>query len=458
MRPHVKRVFTVRRVRDLVATLDEAFATTKSGVPGPVFVECPVDLLYPEALVREWYGVDKSPAGLAGRAQQLYLNRHLAKLFDDRGGGEPGHGVGAPAGATDDRRIAGIAARLRAAEKPLLVVGSQSVCEPARVAKVAAAIERLGVPVYLSGMARGLLGAEHAGLYRHRRRDALRSADLVILAGVPCDFRLDYGRQVRHGAVLVSANRSRDDLLLNRKPTVGLQTDPGGFLVDLAEAFAGRDDGWGRWRAELDEREVAREQGIDRDAARTGELVNPLALCRGINAALTDDSVVVADGGDFVGTASYIVHSRGPLRWLDPGVFGTLGVGAGFALGAAVSRPGAQVWILFGDGSLGYSLAEFDTFVRHQIPVIAVVGNDGCWSQIAREQVKILEDDVAVMLQRSDYHRVVGGFGASGVVLHDDEEIDDVLSQARDIAASGHPVLVNALLDRSDFREGSISI
>jgi acetolactate synthase-1/2/3 large subunit len=107
---------------------------------------------------------------------------------------------------------------------------------------------------------------------------------------------------------------------------------------------------------------------------------------------------------------------------------------------------------------VGYSLADFDTFVRHRVPVIAVVGNDACWSQIAREQVKILNDDTGVMLARTDYHRVAAGFGAGGLVIHTDDEIDDVLAQAREIAAGGHPVLVNVVLDRSDFREGSLSI
>jgi len=123
-----------------------------------------------------------------------------------------------------------------------------------------------------------------------------------------------------------------------------------------------------------------------------------------------------------------------------------------------MARPGADIWVIFGDGSCGYSLTEFDTFVRHRIPVIAVVGNDACWSQIAREQVKQLGDDTGVMLSRTDYHRVVAGFGASGLVIREDDEIADVLHQGQEIARSGHPVLINAMLARSDFREGSLSI
>jgi acetolactate synthase-1/2/3 large subunit len=168
--------------------------------------------------------------------------------------------------------------------------------------------------------------------------------------------------------------------------------------------------------------------------------------------------VLVADGGDFVATASYVVRPRGPLRWLDPGAFGTLGVGGGFALGAARARPGAEIWILYGDGSLGYSLAEFDTFVRHGLAPIAVVGNDACWAQIAREQVKLLGDDTGVRLARTDYHRAAEGLGAAGLLVTRDEDVPAVLAEARTLSAAGRPVLVNAHLAPTDFREGSLSI
>ena len=171
-----------------------------------------------------------------------------------------------------------------------------------------------------------------------------------------------------------------------------------------------------------------------------------------------DDAVFVADGGDFVGTASYILRPRGPLGWLDPGPFGTLGVGGGFALGAALCRPGAEIWAIFGDGALGYSIAEFDTFVRHGIPVIAVVGNDACWTQIAREQVKVLKDDVATTLARSAYHEVAAGFGAEGILVKSNAEVPEALARAKAAAKAGRPVLVNVWLDRTAFREGSLSM
>src|SRR5690606_25731315 len=160
-----------------------------------------------------------------------------------------------------------------------------------------------------------------------------------------------------------------------------------------------------------------REREIDQQAAIAGEHVNPVALFRAIEREAADDAIIVADGGDFVATASYVLHPRGPLAWLDPGPFGTLGVGAGFAIGAATTRPGRGVWIVFGDGACGFGVAEFDTFARHRIPVIAVVGNDAGWTQIAREQVKMLKDDVATALARTAYHEVARGFGAEGLAV-----------------------------------------
>ncbi|HET8796769.1 MAG TPA: thiamine pyrophosphate-dependent enzyme, partial [Thermoanaerobaculia bacterium] len=164
------------------------------------------------------------------------------------------------------------------------------------------------------------------------------------------------------------------------------------------------------------------------------------------------------DGGDFVSTASYIVRPRAPLSWLDPGVFGTLGVGAGFAIGAASARPGEELWILYGDGALGFSLADFDTFARHRIPAIAVVANDACWSQIAREQVEILGAPTACTLARTDYHLAAEALGGRGLLLRDPLHIESTLAEAKHIAASGIPVLVNTWVGKTEFRKGSISM
>ncbi|GAB4439085.1 MAG: thiamine pyrophosphate-binding protein [Chloroflexi bacterium OHK40] len=457
LRPHVKWAATARRVAELIPLLERAFREAQAGVPGPVFLECPIDLLYSEATVRELYLGAARGRGLAAGATRAYLRLHAARVF----GGADRVVAGPPATVepptVDPQALARAAAALARAERPLLLVGAQALLEASAAAELARAVARLGVPTYLSGGARGLLGRRHPLLLRHERRAAMREADLVLLAGVPCDFRLDYGRHIARDATYIAVNRSRADLYRNRRPQIPLLGDPGRALRDLA-ASAPAPGRWATWLARLRARDDAREAAIAVQAEERTALINPLRLCQAIDAALPDEALLVGDGGDFVATAAYTVSPRGPLRWLDPGPFGTLGVGAGFALGASLARPELEVWALFGDGALGYSLAEFDTFVRHGLPLIAVVGNDGGWGQIARDQIELLGDDVGTTLAPSDYHRAAEGLGAAGLHLDDPELIDETLAEARAIARAGRPVLINARLARSDFRKGSLSM
>ena len=463
VQPHVKWAASAATVRELVPLLEKAFAVARAGVPGPVFLECPIDLLYDEPLVREWYGASggsKGGGGIAGAALRLYLRRHAARLFAGAGRvqASPAREIPPPPPEKGDARQA--ADRLRKARRPVLVLGGQVLLSsPTReqAAELARAIETIGAPVYLAGGARGLLGPGHPLQLRHKRREALREADLVLLAGIPNDFRLDYGKHISRKAFLISVNRSETDLRMNRKPDLGVHGDPGLLLHGIAGAL-GDGSRWGDWLGILRARDEEREREIDRQAAIAGERVNPIHLCREIDRALAPDSVIVADGGDFVATAAYTLSPRGPLSWLDPGVFGTLGVGGGFALGARLCRPEADVWIVYGDGSVAYSLAEFDTFVRHGLPVIAVVGNDAGWTQIAREQIEILKDDVGTVLARTDYHKAAEGYGGRGLLLSRGADVAAVLQEALALARGGAPVLVNAHLDKTEFRKGSISM
>ena len=458
-KPHVKWAHAVKRVRDLAPAIQNAFEISQSGVPGPVFIECPVDLLYDEAVIREWYTAS-TPKGnaLSDRVMRAYVNHHARRLFAGADAADaPINEVQVP--APESHLISRAAQRIAGAERPLLIVGSQALVDARQAVATAEAIECLGIPVYLSGMARGLMGLSHPLHRRHQRRKAIREADLVILAGVPSDFRLDYGRHVRRSACLISANRSKIDLKRNRKPDIGALADAGLFLRTLAgELKPHAHERWSDWQEALVARDAEREAEIDQTAKKTSEFINPVTLLRTIDAQLADNSMIIADGGDFVGTASYIVKPRKPLSWLDPGVFGTLGCGAGFALGASLCRPDHDIWVIFGDGSVGYALAEFDTFVRHNIPVIAVVGNDAGWTQIAREQVKMLEDDVGTVLERSNYHEVAAALGGQGVLLQYKEQTATCMSQAREAAHDGKPVLLNVWLDKTDFREGSLSM
>ena len=458
--PHVKWATSVSRVRDLVPAVQKALDLARSGVPGPVFVECPLDLLYDEDLVRGMYGA-KASAGktrsLGQRALGAYLRRHVNRLFAGAQDVDISEPVASPVPLPASRELRKAAKILAAARSPVLMVGSQALLETNQVEVLAASVERLGIPVYLSGMARGLLGTNHPLQLRHKRREALRQADLVLLAGVPCDFRLDYGRQIPRQARLVSINRSATEVRKNRRPTFGAVADPGLFLVRLAQ-LTKVGDSWAGWLSTLRERDEERQREIQHQASAKIENLNPIDFLQSIEKVLPDVSVLVVDGGDFVATASYVLSPRGPLSWLDPGAFGTLGVGAGFALGAKLCRPEAEVWLLYGDGSCAYSLAEIDTFVRHQLPVIAVVGNDASWAQIARDQIELLKDDVGTVLLHTDYDVVAEGYGGKGIRLASPAGASAALANARQVAAAGKPVLINAIIGKTDFRKGSISV
>lgn len=458
VKPIVKWAHSAKKVRDIVPLLEEAFRVCQQGVPGPVFLEIPIDLLYPEALVRGWT-MDSTGTGLLGKGTQLYFETHLRRTFGhawEQRASDPQPAI--PSLPSTDE-IKKVTKTVLAAKRPLLIIGSQALIDAQHSQVLQQAVKKLGIPTYLSGMARGLLGRDPLHM-RHKRSKALREADVIILAGVPADFRLGYGRTIPRSATIISINRSKEDLNKNRRPTIGILADPGAFLRMLADNWNPEipQETWAEWHTNLAARDALRDTEIQQMGNETTDLVNPLWLCQQLESAVAEDSIFIGDGGDFVATASYIVRPRAPLSWLDPGAFGTLGAGGGFALAAKLCRPEAEVWLLYGDGSAGYSLAEFDTFARHGVAIIAVIGNDASWAQIARDQVEILGTPLGTELAQTNYHLVAQGYGGEGFCVDDPAQVEDVLAKGKEVARNGRPVLLNMLIGKTDFRKGSISM
>ena len=464
MEPLTKWATSLTRVKELAPAVEYALDTAMSGTPGPVFIEVPVDLLYPEDVVRDWFmkesGVEEADT-LTKKALKVYLQGHLMNQFKAPANplryrsSRPSHGVG------DDEAeiIDGLAELLEEAERPALVMGSQTLVNytPDEAQSLTEAVQALGIPTFLAGGSRGLLGRDSDLQFRHRRSRALRASDMAIIAGFPFDFRLKYGQCFGSDTDVVAINLDRDALTTNQNPEVALQMHPGHFLRQLANREPTPRDRHD-WFASLQEREEARDANIEEMGEDETPNINAIKLFQHIEHVMDDDSVLVVDGGDFVATGAYILKPRRPLSWLDPGVFGTLGVGGGFAVGAALARPDAEVWLIWGDGSSAYSLAEFDTCLRHGLAPIAVIGMDGAWAQIERDQSVILDDDVATTLLPTAYHTVAEGYGAKGLLLVDPADIDDVLKEAKRLAAEGTPVVINAHISQTDFRQGSLSM
>ncbi|XP_075857611.1 2-hydroxyacyl-CoA lyase 2 [Microcebus murinus] len=462
--PLCKFCASVQRVRDIVPTLRAAMAAAQSGTPGPVFVELPIDLLYPYFMVQKEMTPAKPAKGLIARGTSWYLRNHLAQVFAGAWEPQPEGPLPLDIPQASPQQVQRCVEILSRAKRPLMVLGSQALLPPTPACTLQTAVETLGVPCFLGGMARGLLGRNHPLHIRQNRSAALRKADVIVLAGAVCDFRLSYGRVLNRRSKVLIVNRNRKEMLLNSdvfwKPEEVVQGDVGSFVLKLAEGLQGHT--WAPdWVEELREADRQKEQTFREKAAMpVAQHLNPVRVLQLVEDTLPDNAILVVDGGDFVGSAAHLVQPRGPLRWLDPGAFGTLGVGAGFALGAKLCRPDAEVWCLFGDGAFGYSLIEFDTFVRHKIPVVALIGNDAGWTQISREQVPSLGSNVACSLAYTDYHKAAMGLGARGLLLsrENEDQVVKVLHDAQQQCREGHPVVVNILIGRTDFRDGSIAV
>uniref|UniRef100_A0AAQ4NS29 2-hydroxyacyl-CoA lyase 2 n=1 Tax=Gasterosteus aculeatus aculeatus TaxID=481459 RepID=A0AAQ4NS29_GASAC len=418
-KPLCKFCASIRTIREIVPTVRKALAVAQSGTPGPVFIEFPIDTLYAFHLVSKEFGVKNPPKGLMGKVVSWYLNNHLMNVFAGAWETRDVSPLPVDIPQATDHQVQKCIELVSRAKKPVILLGSQATLPPTPADDIRKTLEDLGIPCFLGGMSRGLLGKDSPIHIRQNRRDALKEADVVLLAG-----------------------------------------DAGSFLVRLSKGLKGHRCPE-EWPQRLKAGDVTKEN-VNRAKAeeKTEHHLNPLKVLHRVDELMAEDSIIVADGGDFVGSAAYIMRPRGPMRWLDPGAFGTLGVGGGFALGAKLCRPESEVWIVYGDGSLGYSVAEFDTFTRHKTPVICVVGNDACWSQISREQVPILGSNVACGLAFTDYHVVADGYGGKGYLVRreDEDRLSDIIREAQRETQEGKATLLNVLIGKTNFREGSISV
>ena len=454
LKTYVKSAVSVKKTRDVVPTLANALNTAISGVPGPVFVELPIDLLYPEEDIRKEFINQLPKNGYVGKIAHWYVNRHLNDLFSSKKSSIKIKPV--KEFKLDQRKIDKAALAIVKAKKPIFLLGNQVTQNKEFLSMCLKSLDKLSAPVYTSGMARGCFGSSDKYFFRHNRKHALKNADVVVALGIPLDFRLGYGFSINKDATLISINRSKEDLNKNRKPDIGLHADPSRIMHEIGKII--NPPSCQDWIEELTKLEEARENEIQQFSEHETDFVNPVYLCKTIDQLIDEQSILIADGGDFVGTASYTIRPRNPLGWLDPGPFGTLGVGGGFAIGAKSSFPEKEVWLFYGDGASAYSLAEFDTLCRHKLPVIAIIGNDASWQQIAREQKQMLGSNIGTELNFTAYEKVAQGYGGKGYYVDNHESLYETLEQAKENAKLGYPVCVNVKLSKSDFRKGSISV
>ncbi len=308
--------------------------------------------------------------------------------------------------------------------------------------------ERLGIPVFLNGMGRGCLPADHELAFSRTRGAALKGADVAVVIGVPMDFRLGFGAAVGEEAKLIRVDVEPNRLERNRAAEVDLVGDVAatlGALGAAAAAAGGSPERSRAWVEDLREQERAKRDEEAADRADPRGPLHPMRLYEELAHVLDRDAIVIGDGGDFVSYAGRVIDTYEPGTWMDPGPFGCLGAGPGQAIGAACARPGRQVCLLLGDGAFGFSGLEFDTMVRHGLPIVGVMGNNGIWALEKHPMEYLYGYSVAAELQpETPYERVVEALGGHGELVRTPEELRPALERA---FASGKPALVNVLTD-----------
>ena len=399
-----KRALTTSDPAAIRSDGDQAFALAASAHMGPVFWDIPIDVIF----------------GPSPRQGPPTAN-------PDRGA-EPD-----PDAVSDARQ------RLAEARHPVLVLGG-GVWMGDAVDQARALVAVRNLPVIANGMGRGTIPAGDPHLVTRARGAAFKGADLVIVVGAPLDFRLGYGTFGNPPAPVIHLVDAEDQRSRATTVATTLVGDLRTSLAALAEGPAA-DESWVGTLREAAAAAVAEDQallGADCDP------IHPARIYGELVPRLTDDAVVIGDGGDFVSFAGRFVEPRTPGRWLDPGPFGCLGTGPGYALAAGIAHPGAPLFLLMGDGAAGFSLMDVDSLVRHRIPVVMIVGNNAGWALEKHPMRMLYGYDVVADLAPTRYDEVVIALGGGGETVTGPEQIGPAIDRAM---SSGIPYLVNVQTD-----------
>ncbi len=418
--PVTKRAWTEHEPGRVGAAVDEAFRLATARHRGPVFLDISLEAMF--------------GAAAQGSAQAA---------------GEPS---GENDGRPDPAAIEHIADLLAAADRPVLVLGSDVWLDRAEHAARAAA-EQLQLPVIANGQGRGILPPRHPLLVTRARSVAFGAADLVIVAGTALDFRLGYGQfGGRNGAPQAKVVHLADaaDQIATHCTLAG--SAAGGLAATLDGVTAAAESGPMPWVHDwLPRLQAATAKAIAADAVllhSDAQPIHPLRVYGELSGLLEPDAVVIGDGGDFVSYAGKYLEPEQPGCWLDPGPYGCLGTGLGYAMAARLARPSAQVVLLLGDGAAGFSLMDVDTLVRHRLPVVMVCGNNGIWGLEKHPMRGLYGYDVAADLQPGcRYDQVVTALGGAGELVVSAADIAPALRRG---LASGVPYLVNVVTDPDD--------
>lgn len=410
VRPLTKLAATPDTTAEIPGLVDEALATAISPHSGPTFLDFPMDHVFSEA---------EEPASDA-----TLLTPHL--------------GAGA-----DGNAIERAGALLAQAERPVIMAGTNLYWGHGEVA-LRALVEQLGIPVFLNGLARGCVPADHELFFSRARGAALKGADVALVIGVPMDFRLGFGDSFGPETELIAIDVAEPLREHPRPVAAELYGALPATLDALRVAAAGGPDrsGWHERLRKVEEEKHAAEAAELNDERAP---LHPMRVYAGLAEVIDRNAIIVCDGGDFVSYAGRVVDSYEPGCWLDPGPFGCLGTGPGYALAAKLARPERQVVLLLGDGAFGFSGLEFDTLARHGVNVVGLMGNNGIWALEKHPMEFLYGYSVAAELRpETRYDEVVRALGGHGELVERPEQLRGALERS---FSAGVPALVNAITD-----------
>jgi acetolactate synthase-1/2/3 large subunit len=404
--PLVKSAQTVKDPGKIARTTAEAIDTAAEPPLGPTFVDYPLDVVFSEA-------EEEIPDPPAVRERIAEGAEQAAKLLSE-------------------------------AERPAIMAGSNLYWAFAE-SELRELAEALGIPVSLNGLGRGCFPPDHELYFARARGAALGSCDVALVIGVPLDFRLGFGGSIAEDAKLIQLDFAPSRLDKTRQPDLALSGDIGATLTAIRESASGDPKRTAGWVKELRKTETDK-RAEEQEALDDGRSpMHPMRVYRELGDFLDRDAIVVGDGGDFVSFAGRVWETWEPGTWMDPGPYGCLGAGPGQAIGAKLAHPERQVCLLLGDGAFGFSGMEFDTMARHNLPIVAVMGNNGIWA-LEHHPMKFLYGYslAAELRPETRYDEVVSALGCHGELVRSPNELRPALDRA---FASGKPALVNVLTD-----------
>jgi acetolactate synthase-1/2/3 large subunit len=409
--PLTKLAATPLQTGEIPELLERAIRIALTPHTGPVFLDFPLDLVFSEA---------EAPA-LNGATGQLR------------------HGP-----AADEAELDRAAALLGETERPVIMAGSGLYWGQAET-QLRELAEELRIPVFLNGLGRGCLPADHELSFSRSRSTGLGEADVALVIGVPLDFRLGFGSAFAPDCEIVAIDVAEPEREHPRPVSAGLYGDLPATLTALREAAptppAARKAWIASLRATEEEKRAAERSDLDDDRVP----LHPMRIYGELARMLDRDAIVVGDGGDFVSYAGRVVDSYQPGCWLDPGPFGCLGSGPGFALAAKLAHPERQVVLLLGDGAFGFAGMEFDTLARHGVAVVGVMGNNGIWALEKHPMEFLYGYSVAAELRpETRYDKLAEALGCHGELVREPAELRPALERA---FGAGGPALVNVLTD-----------